>query len=171
MINVHGFADLTRCAQACITFGGPYDIDKTTGCHTTKCICQPSTFAIALASLKKCISVDEDEPGWGPVGCGEDSQQEPAATVLKVACSDKGFNVDDVSAADPSKTSGGSAHTTAQTAGETPVETGGTGAGTGTTVSTAAGIERGCLGMFAVVVFVAVVATMALPALLFRVNV
>jgi len=171
MINVHGFADLTRCAQDCITFGGPYDIDKATGCHTAKCICQPSKFSIALSSLAKCISVKEDEPEWGPVGCGEDSQQEPAAKALKVACSDKGFNADDVVADVPRVTGVGDIHVTADTTGGTTVETSWIGNGGTKAASIAAGIGGGRLEMFAALVCGAVVAAIALPALMFRVYV
>jgi hypothetical protein len=150
--NIPGFTDLTTCAKDCITYGGSYNIDKSTGCSSARCICQPHTFSIALSSLAECISAQPDKSGFDPIGCGEESQQDAAAKVLKAACSENGFDVGGVERATA---------TTKATTKATARATSGTGAGTGST-SAASRIEREQLRMFAVVT----VATIAIPALM-----
>jgi len=156
--NIPGFADLTTCARDCITYGGSYNIDKSTGCSSARCICQPHTFSIALSSLAECISAQPDKSGFDPIGCGEESQQDAAAKVLKAACSENGFDVGSVERATAKATTKA---TTQATTEATARATSGTGIGTGST-SAASRIEREQLRMFAVVT----VATIAIPALM-----
>jgi hypothetical protein len=109
--KVPGFNDLRTCAKDCLTTDGPYNIDNTTGCATSRCICIPNTIAVALSLLAKCISA---QPGSDivPEGCGDESQQDAAAKVLKAACKLEGFNVDTVARADSTESSAQTTETT-----------------------------------------------------------
>lgn len=154
MGGVPGFDDLKKCARDCISYGGSYNIDVATECRTAKCICQPENFSLALFMLWECISEQPIESKAGPMGCGEGSQQDAAAKVLKAACKSIGYNVDNIGYEPWMITS--------ETALATAYRTSGTSGSTGK-ISAASGFERQYLRMFAVVM----VTTIAIPTFLF----
>ncbi|KAF8243700.1 hypothetical protein K440DRAFT_611826, partial [Wilcoxina mikolae CBS 423.85] len=135
-------------------------MDTVTGCSTAKCLCDPNEFAIALFVVAKCISSQPEEKA-DPTGCGEDSQQAAAETVLKKACSISGYVVDNVERATalpegvPTKTNAAEGTVTVTTVIR--------GAG-----SAVAKIEHQHLGMFVAILFCAMAVTIAVPALMFR---